>query len=997
MKKILFSFVFALVVAFGFGQNLDSLAVVREVDSLIGVSRALAQKKEFDKSLEVNSLAEKLTLEKLGRESAAYGNATFNKGRIFHLKSDYNGAKEAYQESLEVREKVLGKDNADYATSLNNLGIMYYMSGDYGKSEQLNLEAREIRGRVLGKYHSDYGLSVNTLGAIYMQLGDYEKAEPFFIESAAIREKNLGKNAPGYAMSLNNLGRFYSVRGSHDKAEFYLLEAKSILEKAAQKESRDYALVLNNLGVVYRDLNIYDKAEMLFVEAMSIREKTQGKTHSEYTESLNNLAILYKYMGEYKKSEMLYLESKATQETTIGKEHFDYAWTLNGLGSLYLQMQDYEKSEAYYLESKSIREKTLGKEHPDYAVSVSNLANCYYKTGNPEKARSLYQEANEIRLKTLGKENFEYLQSLNQLIIAYWTLGEYESVKSSLSETFEIEKRLIVRTSNYLSERELSSFTSQFRASQNRIFSFSLLQNDLYALSFDNSLLRKGFLLNTTSQLSQLALRDSESAENYSLLKSCHRRLAAEYSKPVAKRKNIAELEEKANALEKELARTVAGYGEAIRQVNWQEVQNALKPHEAAIEFVHFNYSNPDPTDSILYAALLLRPGWPQPRMVGLFEEKAIQPLLNVANNTQLYAARGDKKRGQTDKSEGIVVGIGESASLCQLIWQPFDSLLRGAKTVYFSPSGLLHRLNLAAVPIPGSDQVLGDRYKLVQLGSTRQLVVGSGSSSGSKTAALFGDLKYDAENQDTATATVTYDVAAVRRSLGARGGEAWDYLPGTEKEIQSVGKTLSKSGYSAQTFTGNVGSETAFKSLGTNNAPSPAVLHIATHGFFFPDPKDTIRNRQSAIGNQDPVFKTSDNPLMRSGLILAGANRAWTGGKTPDGQEDGILTAYEISQMNLSGTELVVLSACETGLGDVSGNEGVYGLQRAFKIAGAKYLIMSLWQVPDKQTSLLMTTFYKKWLEEKMEIPEAFRAAQKEMREQGFDPYQWAGFVLVE
>jgi CHAT domain-containing protein len=136
---------------------------------------------------------------------------------------------------------------------------------------------------------------------------------------------------------------------------------------------------------------------------------------------------------------------------------------------------------------------------------------------------------------------------------------------------------------------------------------------------------------------------------------------------------------------------------------------------------------------------------------------------------------------------------------------------------------------------------------------------------------------------------------------------------------------------------------------------------------------------------------------MLRSGLIMAGGNAAWQGKQTLEGREDGILTAYEISQMNLSNTELVVLSACETGLGDIQDNEGVYGLQRAFKIAGAKYLIMSLWQVPDKQTSLLMTTFYKKWLVEKMTIPDAFHAAQKELREIGLDPYQWAGFVLVE
>lgn len=137
---------------------------------------------------------------------------------------------------------------------------------------------------------------------------------------------------------------------------------------------------------------------------------------------------------------------------------------------------------------------------------------------------------------------------------------------------------------------------------------------------------------------------------------------------------------------------------------------------------------------------------------------------------------------------------------------------------------------------------------------------------------------------------------------------------------------------------------------------------------------------------------------MLRSGLILAGGNHAWKTGKpVREGMEDGILTAYEISQMNLSNTELVVLSACETGLGDIQGNEGVYGLQRAFKIAGVKYLVMSLWQVDDKQTSRLMTLFYKKWLTEKMPVPEALRAAQNELRKRGFDPFYWAGFVVVE
>ena len=184
---------------------------------------------------------------------------------------------------------------------------------------------------------------------------------------------------------------------------------------------------------------------------------------------------------------------------------------------------------------------------------------------------------------------------------------------------------------------------------------------------------------------------------------------------------------------------------------------------------------------------------------------------------------------------------------------------------------------------------------------------------------------------------------------------------------------------------------------------PSPKIIHIATHGYFFPNPESERgergeRSERVRGGESEPVFKISDHPMIRSGLLLAGSNHAWQNGKPlRPNMEDGILTAYEISQMDLSDTELVVLSACETGLGDIKGNEGVYGLQRAFKIAGVKNIMMSLWQVPDYQTKELMVRFYKNWLEEKMDIQAALLAAQNSMREEGYEPFHWAGFVVLE
>ena len=299
-----------------------------------------------------------------------------------------------------------------------------------------------------------------------------------------------------------------------------------------------------------------------------------------------------------------------------------------------------------------------------------------------------------------------------------------------------------------------------------------------------------------------------------------------------------------------------------------------------------------------------------------------------------------------------------KTATLYDLIWKPLESQLAEIKTIYFSPAGILHRINMTAVPI-NLDKTLGDRFNIIELNSSRQLVSTSDIKIKNNDAVLFGGINYDS---DTILSNSEPSLASRSRGFVSfsgidttlRGGN-WNYLLGTEREINAIGKSMSNSDIIPIMYKGKDGSEEAFKNIGSGKNSSPRILHIATHGFFFPDPKIMEKD---ILNSKDVIFKTSDNPMMRSGLLLSGANAAWSGKGMPDEREDGILTAYEISQLNLSNTELVVLSACETGLGDIQGNEGVYVLHRAFKIACAKYLIMSLWQLPYKQTSLLMTTF---------------------------------------
>ncbi|MCC6411051.1 MAG: CHAT domain-containing protein, partial [Saprospiraceae bacterium] len=351
-----------------------------------------------------------------------------------------------------------------------------------------------------------------------------------------------------------------------------------------------------------------------------------------------------------------------------------------------------------------------------------------------------------------------------------------------------------------------------------------------------------------------------------------------------------------------------------------------------------------------------------------------------------LYAARTGKVLDQAPAY---------GTELYNLIWRPLDSLLRGVKTVYFAPSGLLHRVSFGALPI-NSKKVLANKYELHQLGSTRSLVVNTPQPVPQNySAAVFGGVQYDRKPKTAdSTASEITDNRLWTYIDRPRGGvdKGFEYLPGTQREIDLLEKALQHNKVLVQTHTGTAATEEALKALGHDTVLSPDILHIATHGFFFPDPEQ----RQEQQLGEENAFKWNENPLFRSGLAMAGANTAWRGEPTPGNLEDGIATAYEISHLNLSNTKLVVLSACESGLGDVKGSEGVYGLQRAFKMAGADYLLVSLWQVPDQETAEFMEVFYKHWLGGKT-VNGAFTKAQKKMRKKYKEVYKWGAWVLVE
>ena len=1001
MKYILIPLLF-LFPSFLFGQAIDSSAI-RQVDSLIEASRKLIDKRAFAKASEVNAVAENIALEKLGKESAAYGSCCQNRCRILSRKGNNREARKWCREAMAILEKELGREHPKYAQSLHGMGVIYIATGQREKAEPLYLEALAIREKTLGSEHPKYVETLLSLGLLYTITERLEKAESILLEAKTIQEKALDKKHQLYAYNLSLLGNLYYKLGQHEKAEPLYLETKSILEKTLGRNHPRYAGSLINLASLYNTLGQYEKAKLLYLESLAIQEKVLGKNHPRYASNLDNLAYEYKRSGEYEKAESAYLEALAIRENVLGKKHPHYANSLNKLAYLYWIMDQYEKAEPLYLEALTIREKTLGKKHSLYARNLYNLAKLYQTIGQYNKAESAYLEALAIRENVLGKKHPDYADILNSLARLYWIMGQNEKSESLYLELSKANKQAIENASLYLSERELGKYLSMFSYERSKTLSFAQIvgSEKIIPVCYDNSLFYKGFLLHTVGRIRQLALSDKSTSEKLYQLKDCQRQLSAQYARPIAKRDSatITQLNTKANDMEKELARSLAGQGLSTKQVQWQDVQSGLKEGESAIEFVHYQYYDNKGTDSLMYAALVLHSGKSEPTLIPLFDERSLDSLLSpfgerradYVNHLYSIEDRGLKPTGK------------EQRSLYELIWQPLEKELSGTKTIYFSPSGLLHRLNLGAIPL-NDEEILSDQYRLIAMNSSRQLVVPTQVNVDRQEAVLFGGIQYEMDNTTIAETNkeLSKDPIAARGEVSfsftdstSRGG-SWNYLKWTDREVDKIAATLATAGIKTEVRKSYAATEKSFKTIG-QGTPSPRILHLATHGFFFPDP--VLENREKIEGSEDePVFKMSDHPMIRSGLILSGGNYAWqTGQPAQPEMEDGILTAYEISQVNLSNTELVVLSACETGLGDIKGNEGVYGLQRAFKIAGAKYLIMSLWQVPDQETAIFMQTFYKHWIEGKLSIPDAFRTTQREMKERFLNPYQWAGFVLIE
>jgi CHAT domain-containing protein len=430
------------------------------------------------------------------------------------------------------------------------------------------------------------------------------------------------------------------------------------------------------------------------------------------------------------------------------------------------------------------------------------------------------------------------------------------------------------------------------------------------------------------------------------------------------------------NRLDKEIVKRSNLYRELqqVFDVTWRDVHKELLPNEVAVEFICVQKDIF--VDEYQYYALLLRSDSHQPEIIPLCSDVALKEALL------------------------------QSVSLYPLVWQPLEAGLAGVDEVYIAPVGLLHMVSFPGIKI--ADGYLMDSYSIHNLLSTKDLISLKKSTmvvDAAKTAVLFGGADFDLSvaelEQSDKDLPITGSENLMRGQLdymALNRGQGFQYLPGSKMEVDTIAVKLKNLDWNVDLFVDKYATESRFKSFSSTN--SPELIHISTHGFYFPM-VDMAAKQQAILSLQattpEVVYKVSDNPLMRTGLAFSAANYTWKGKEITDATDDGVLTAYEVANMNLSNTKLIVLSACKTGLGDIVDSEGVYGLQRAFRLAGVQDMIVSLWEVDDKETIDLMTEFYEQWTVGSS-LSQAFAQARKKQQSlYPDDPQKWAGFILIE
>lgn len=921
----------------------DNIVVAQSFVELAELHRQVGN---FERARRLNEDAAGILGIEMGFSHPEYAMLLNDRGLLSLEAGDYRKANVCFQTAARKMKAVRGREDAEYALCVSNLGLLLGTLGDFEGAEQAYTEATEIRLAVLGADHPHYASSLNNLGGLYFEAGEYEQAGPLLRKSTQIRKECYGETHPEYGNSLNNLASFYLKSGDFDEAERHFKLALNLFKKNLPAGHPLIANCQSNLAALYAAVGNAKAAELAGVHAIEIAEKALGPNHPWVGKTLNNLAGAFAKNGDLARAEEYFQRAADVLEVALGSEHPNFASSLSNLGSLLVQREEFERGEGLLLRAQAIQSRNLAEGHPEYADCLLELGTLYLMTGRHQEADALikkalqWQKGNLERYAAVQSERQQYRQQTNLRKF----LDLYLSNAQHLDEPFGATIEQVWRWKGAVTQR----------------------QKAYRSVSSDTSL-RNAFqeLRKVTGELSALEKKmPSKPGRNAS-----DEALGLFQVQLEGWQQRFGALVRKREDLERRIAASNKEFDDAVTGIEMNEIASKLPSGTAFVDFLRYYRTVSDTGQSdARYIACVVR-------------KEAEPELFDIGSAPEI-------DRTIKEFRSSIVRGSGQlavSSRLRRLLWTKVEACLDGIETVILSPDSTLGMLPWSGIEGRKEGTFLLEDYRISLIPSASLLKeLLSKEARPMSELLLVGDIDYEVSDlslqEDSPSLAQRSSYSAARAGANVR----FKPLAGFANEAEVI-KTLfkTKHGESARVLAGGHASEATF----LREAVSANVVHIITHGYFA-DPNDPSRGKRGIDG---PLNKVADEALafrflpgLLSGLAFAGANSSFR--EEGEAGDDGILCASEIETASLPRAELVVLSACETGLGAVAGGEGITGLQRAFHIAGARSVVASLWKVDDQATVLLMSEFYRNLWQGRLSKLDALREAQLSML-RGYDP----------
>ncbi len=937
------------------------------------------------------SQAEKIYLEVMNgfatqaeKNNIMYVYAMKGLASLYLDQNEYTKAESQYSQYLNLTKTVTGIHSPDYLHGLENLAKVNFNLQRDDKAEKLYLECEKISRELYGSSHPDYAYYLKATAEFYGDVGRLAQAEEKArLASTLIGAGTYGRKSTIYARYITLLAQIISIRNKNKEAEELLLQAVTITSTNKESFHFDHIDALEVLSDFYLKLGQYNKAEKLMNEVVSLSEKRSGKDYN-YAVKRSGLLNIYFALGRYAEVLALGNELLAYYGEELEPSHSRILDLRYLMGQVETRLRNFEAAANHFnfcIEMSALNKSTQSLAYASY---LTGLSFCTLVKGDFERTQNLLDRAANIRtgldklgIKLSGRTYAAVAGNYTALYQAWGKMEEAEKIWR------EVNSKLLQYTRDnfyFMNDEEKTQFWKDAKDDFEYFNTFAFLRSKenpaILGDMYNNQLATKAILLSASNKIKNriLGSRDTTMINDYYNWIEAREKLAQLYTLSIPElkvRKNeLDSLLMSTNKIEKDL-NIAAGdleHDRGSNQVHWKDVQRVLAPNEAAVEIIRFRYFDRYLRDSVIYAALVLT------------TETKQNPQLVLLPDGKLLEGRALKFY-----KNAITAKVEDTFSY-NYFWASIDHVVKNKTRIYLSLDGVYNQINLNTLA-DADGKFLVEKKNITILSNTKDLVpLKSNAHSPVKimTGSLFGYPKYFIGKERLKEILINKNRDVDFTTLDETDATGIIELPGTQIEIDQVKNILDSNHWQTINYTDEDASEKSLKSI-----DYPGILHIATHGFFVDEKEVSATFKLGAATEY-----AKQNPLLRSGLLLSGASNFIQNNFRID-EENGILTAYEAANLNLDNTELVILSACETGKGDVQNGEGVYGLQRAFQTAGASAIIMSLWKVDDQATQELMTSFYQSWMNGSSKA-EAFRQAQLQTKVKYNHPYYWGAFVMM-